>query len=132
PLKPALQLVVLDTFQADHDPPLHRAPALDLELADVGLLQRLVALLRAEPDEERVLPDPDEEIAVQQEADAAEHLLLLDALAPGESLTDALGQFFAEGHRCPRSAFFVGQPAGILSEWTDRGCSVTKPTGGWQ
>src|SRR5262245_10709095 len=53
PLNPALQLVVaLDSFQADHDPALHRAPARDLERADMGLLQRLVALLRAEPDEQ--------------------------------------------------------------------------------
>src|SRR5947209_6471994 len=76
PLKPVLQLVVvLDTFQADHDPALHRAPARDGELADMGLLQCLVALLRAESDEQRVLPDADEEIASQQEADTTEHLL---------------------------------------------------------
>src|SRR6516164_8680254 len=89
PLDPALQLlVVLDTFQADHDPPLHRAPPPDFELADLGFLQRLVALLRAEPDEQRVLPDADEHVAVQQKADPAKHLLLLDALLPGQSLAD--------------------------------------------
>src|SRR5215813_10288228 len=100
PLHPALQLVVaLDTFQADHDPALHRAPARDLELADVGLLQRLVALLRAEPDEQRVLPDADEQVPVEQEADPAEHPLLLDVLAPGQQMPDAPGQGFVKGHR---------------------------------
>jgi hypothetical protein len=60
-----------------------------LEAADVGCLQRLVALLRAEPGDQRVLPDADEQVAVQQKADAPEQLLLFDVLAPGESLPDA-------------------------------------------
>jgi hypothetical protein len=54
-LNPAASLVfVLDSFQANHDPPL-RSPARDLELADVGFVERLVALLWAEPNEQGVL-----------------------------------------------------------------------------
>src|SRR5262249_8244865 len=131
PLNPAAQLVVvLDAFRGDQHPALHRPPG-DVELADVRFLERLVAFLRAEADDERILPDADQQVAVQQEADPAEHLLLLAALTPGESLTDALGKFFVEGHRCPRSACFLGQPAGILSEWADRGCNLTMPTDSW-
>src|SRR5262249_10779732 len=37
-------------------------------------------------------------VAVQEKADAAEHLLLFDVLAPGQPLPDALGQGFTEGH----------------------------------
>jgi hypothetical protein len=37
----------------------------------------------AQPDDERVLPDADQHIAVEEEADAAEHLLLLDTFLPG-------------------------------------------------
>src|SRR5262249_47972060 len=131
PLNPAAQLVVgLDAFRGDQHPALHRPPG-DVELLDVRFLERLVASFRAEADDERILPDAHEQVAVQQEADAAKHLLLLDALAPGESSTDALGKFFAEGHRCPQSAFFAGQPAGILSGWAYRGCSLTTATGSW-
>src|SRR6516164_9550783 len=131
PLDPALQLLVgIDAFRGDQHPALHRPPR-DVEIADVRFLERLLALLRAEPHDEGVLPDPHEHVAVQQEADAAEHLLRLDPFSAGQSLADAPGQFFAEGHRCPRSAFFAGQPAGILSGWADRGYSVTTATGSW-
>jgi hypothetical protein len=82
----------------------------------VRFLERLLALVRAESDDEGVVSDLHEHVAVEQEADAAEHLLLLDPFLARQSLADALGQFFAKGHRCPRSAFFAGQPAGILSE----------------
>jgi hypothetical protein len=58
-----------------------RAPLLRVGDLDVGLLQRPLALLRAEPDQERVLPEADGQVAVQQEADAAEPPLLLDVLA---------------------------------------------------
>src|SRR5262249_12854062 len=99
PLNPAAQLVaVLDALRLDQHPALHRPPG-DVELADVRFLERLLALLRAEPHDEGVLPDPYEHVAVQQEADAAEHPLLLDALLAGQGLADAPGQCFAEGHR---------------------------------
>src|SRR3954451_3642178 len=49
PLNPAAQLlVVLDAFRPDQHPIPHR-PAGDVELLDVRLLQRLFALLLAEP-----------------------------------------------------------------------------------
>src|SRR5438105_2991541 len=52
-LNPGVQLVVvLDVLQGDQHPSSHRAPARILELADVGVLQCLVALLRADPDEQ--------------------------------------------------------------------------------
>src|SRR5262249_22668716 len=74
-------------------------PPGDVELADVRFLERLVAFLRAEADDERILPDADQHVAVQQEADAAEHLLLLDAPLAGQGLANTLGQRCAEGHR---------------------------------
>jgi hypothetical protein len=55
-----------------------------------------------------VLPDVDEQVAVEQEADPAEYLPVLDALLAGRGTTDASGEGFAEGHRTPR-ALFVGQ-----------------------
>src|SRR5262249_9676917 len=64
----------LDAFPLDQHPALHR-PAGDVELVDVRLLQRLIALVRAEPHDEGIPPDADEHVAVEQEADAAEHLL---------------------------------------------------------
>src|SRR5437660_1640302 len=56
-----------------------------VELFDVRLLQCLLALFGTEPDDQRILPDADEQVAVQEEADAAEHLLLFDVLAPSQS-----------------------------------------------
>jgi hypothetical protein len=57
--------------------------------------------------------------------------IFFDLLTQGQSSADALGQGFAEGHRCPQTAFFVGRPAGILSGRADRGCSLTTATGSW-
>jgi hypothetical protein len=65
----------------------------------MGLPQRLLALIRAEPHVEEVIPDAREHVAVEQEADAVEHLLLLDVFVSGESLADAFGECFAEGQR---------------------------------
>src|SRR5262249_26284438 len=53
------------------------------------------------PDDQRVLPDADQHVTVQQEADAAEHLLLFDVLAPGQPLPNALSQGFIKGHISP-------------------------------
>ena len=98
PLNPAGQRVIaLDAFRRDQNPALHR-PAGDVELLDVRLLQRLVAPVRAEPHDERVLPHVHQKVAVEQEADAAEHLLLFDVLAPAQPLPDAPSQCFVEGH----------------------------------
>jgi hypothetical protein len=71
PLSPVAQRVVFpDAYRLDQHPALY-GPARDVEL----------------------------EVPVQQEADAAEPLLLLDVLAPGQSLPNAPGHGLAEGHR---------------------------------
>ena len=70
------------------------------------LEQGQVALVGAEPGDERILLDADEHVAVEHEADVAEHLLLLDALAPGQVLPDACGKRFIEGQ-----VKLQGQPA---------------------
>src|SRR5262249_8173884 len=98
PLNPAAQLIVaLDASRADQHPALHRFAG-EVERPDVRLQQRIIALIGIEPDDERILPDADKQVAVEQEADAPKHLLLSDVLAPGQSLTDALGKCFVEGH----------------------------------
>src|SRR5262249_7867964 len=72
PLDPAAHLLVaLDTFQPDRHPSLH-GPTSDVELLDMRLQQGQVVLVGAEPGDERILPDADEHVAVEQEADAAE------------------------------------------------------------
>jgi hypothetical protein len=68
-------------------------------LKRVRLLQRLVAVLRAESDDQGILPDAHEHVAAEQEADPAEHLLLLGALLAGQGVPDAGGAGFIEGHR---------------------------------
>src|SRR5262249_35868293 len=99
PLDPAAQLVAaLDALRLDQPPALHRSAG-DVELVDVRLLQRLIALVRAEPHDEGIPPDADEHVAVDQAADAADHLLLLDALLAGQGVPDAGGEGFIEGHR---------------------------------
>src|SRR5262249_37615129 len=99
PLDPAAQLVVtLDAFRLDQHPALHR-PAGDVELLDVRPLQRIIAIVRAEPDDEAVFPDADQQVAVEQEADPAEHLLLFDALLAGQGVADAGGEGLIKGHR---------------------------------
>src|SRR5262249_35356245 len=98
PLDPRPQLVVvLDAFRLDRHPIPHR-PAGDVEPPDVRLPQRRFPLVGAEAGDEPVLPDPGECVAMEEEADAAEHLLLLDILAPGQCVTDADGEGFIEGH----------------------------------
>src|SRR6516164_836186 len=67
PLDPAAQLVAaLDAFPLDHYPTLHR-PARDVELLDVRFEQGLVAFFRAEADNQGVLPDADDHVAIKQE-----------------------------------------------------------------
>src|SRR5262245_15232237 len=85
PLDPVGQLVVvLNPFRGDHHPTVH-CPARDVELPDVRFEQGLVAAFRAEADDQGILPDADDHVAVKQESDAAEQFLLLDALFPGQS-----------------------------------------------
>src|ERR1700730_7666167 len=83
PLDPALQLVIFpDALRLDHDPSLHRL-ASDVEFLDVRLQQRILVTVRADTGNQRVLPDADEHVAVEKEADAAEHLFLFDVLLAG-------------------------------------------------
>jgi len=65
----------------------------------VRLTQRRFYLVGAEACEEGVLPDADEQVAVEEKADAAEHLLLLDALLASQGVPDAGGEGFIEGHQ---------------------------------
>src|SRR5438270_635769 len=70
---PTYQLVlVLDPLRPDRHPFSHRLAG-DVERPDVRLLQRRFPLVGAEAGDEPVLPDPDECVAVDEEADAAEH-----------------------------------------------------------
>jgi len=49
--------------------------------------------------DQRVFPDANQHIPVEQEADATEHLLFFDVLLAYQGRTDASGETFAEGHR---------------------------------
>src|SRR5262249_51559216 len=121
PLNPVAQLVVtLDACRGDQHPALHRLAG-DVELPDVRLLQRLSTLVRAEPDDQRILPDAHKHVAAQQEAGAAEQPLRPDVLAPGQPLPDALGKSFAEGHWSLRGPL----PSSRYSQYSqnpDAGC----------
>src|SRR6185295_1671730 len=81
----------------DRHPISHR-PAGDVKRPDVLLPQRRFPLVRAEAGDEPVLPDPGHCVAVEEAADAAEHLLLLDILLAGQGVTDAGGEGFVKGH----------------------------------
>src|SRR5262249_57818153 len=63
------------------------------------------------PHDEGVLPDSDEQVPVEEEADTAEHFLLLDVLAPSQLLPDAFGESFIESHWRLRSQDFIGRPS---------------------
>src|SRR5262245_43828674 len=98
PLDPRLQLVVvLDAFRIDSDPIPHRLAG-DVERPDVRLQQRRFPLVEAEAGDEPVLPDPDECVAVEEEADAAEHLLRFDVSAAGQGVPNSGGEGFIKGH----------------------------------
>jgi hypothetical protein len=79
-LNPWLHLsIVLDALRFHHQPALHRFAG-DVEFLDMLLQQRLLVAFRADTNDHRVLPDTHEHVAIQQEADAAKHFLLIDAL----------------------------------------------------
>src|SRR5215216_3202859 len=61
-------------FGADHHPALHRLAG-DVHGFYVRFVQKLGFLHGTETDDEKILPDADEHVAVKQEAEAAEHLL---------------------------------------------------------
>lgn len=47
----------------------------------------------AEPDQQRVLPDAEKQIAVEEQADAPEHYRLLDVFHAGEGVVDTSASF---------------------------------------
>lgn len=49
----------------------------------------------------RSLPNPDEHIAVEQETDAAKHLLLGDPATSCQDLADSVDEGFTVGHEFP-------------------------------
>src|SRR6185312_8784913 len=91
-------VVILEAFRLHHYPAFHW-PAGDVELSDVRLLKCVIVVVGAETDDQRVLPDADEHVAVEKEADAAEHLLLFDTLLATQGVTNAGGERFVERHR---------------------------------
>jgi hypothetical protein len=99
PLNPdAHLLIVIDVFRLDQHPAFHR-PARDVELLDVRFPSAPRLPLPDRAARRRVLPDAHEQVAVEQKANAPEHLLLFHILAAGQPLPDALGEGFIEGHR---------------------------------
>src|SRR5262249_6539165 len=95
---PTLELIfVPDALRFDEDPSLHRFAG-DVEGLDVRLPQCVGASLRFEPHNERVLPDADEQVAVEKEADSAEHFLLFNSPLACQGSADAVGQRFVKSH----------------------------------
>ena len=95
--------VAVDALGLDDHPALHR-PAGDVEHSDMGLLQRCFGLFGSDACDQRVLEDADEQLAVEQETQPAEHLLLGDAGLTCQGVARAGCQGFAEGHgRAPGS-----------------------------
>src|SRR6516165_9855988 len=91
-LNPLVQLfIVYDALGLYQHPALHRL-ASDVEFLDVRFEHRMFVLVRTNAGDERVLPNPDEHVAVEKKADPAEHLLALDILVTGEVLADTSGE----------------------------------------
>ena len=95
--------VAVDALGLDDHPALHR-PAGDVEHSDMGLLQRCFGLFGPDACDQRVLEDADEQLAVKQKTQPAEHLLLGDTGLTRQGVAYAGCQGFAEGHgRAPGS-----------------------------
>ena len=73
-------------------------PQMDLS-SDVRFQECGVVVVGAEPHDQRILSDADEHVAVEQEADSAEHPLFFDVPSAGKFFANAVGQFFIESHR---------------------------------
>jgi hypothetical protein len=97
-LDPDVQFVSLDVLRVDPEPALHR-PAAHHHLLGRRRLHELVRLGRVDPSEEAALPArSDGHIAVDQEGEAAEHRLLLDALLSGDEVSDPRCELLVVGH----------------------------------
>lgn len=66
--------------------------ACDVELDNVWFFQCRRSLIRAKSGDQRSVPDPHAHVAVEHEADAAEHLLLGEATAAFDRLADTVGK----------------------------------------
>ena len=98
-LDPTLQVSIgCDSFGNDDHPAFH-GPTGQVHRADVRLSQSRVTHVRTEPRDEAVNPDGDQHVPVQQEADAAEHLLLRHARLTFQDSADAFRQKSAIGHQ---------------------------------
>src|SRR5262249_1642812 len=101
PLDPAVDLVLFaHAVRPDQQPAFHGATR-DVEFPDVRLCQGVRSLVRVEAHDQRFLPNAYAHVAVEQETDPAEHLLLSEALAAAEAVADALGKKLAVGHAAP-------------------------------
>ena len=56
--------IILDPIRFDHHPALHRPPR-HVSRFDMRFGQRLVSLFWAKPDDQRILPNADQHIAVE-------------------------------------------------------------------
>ena len=84
---PARELVLLDDpLGRDHDEPRHLAALRGLELADVGLGQRPLRLLLAEPHEQLLAVHGARHVPVEDPGERAEHPLLLHPGADADDL----------------------------------------------
>src|SRR5262245_31661567 len=92
PLDPAAQLAIIrEPLRGDQHPALH-CLAGDVKRFDVRFSPRLLTLLRPEAGDQGVLPDAHAHVAVEEEAEATEHLPLRDALPPGQGCANACRQ----------------------------------------
>lgn len=86
----------------------HQRPSLHDAARDVGGLsvrpgKRFLVLVFPQANDQRTLPRPKAHVAVDQEANAPEHLLLGKACMAAKQRTDSLNQHFVFGHvsSCP-------------------------------
>ena len=83
----------------DAEPSVHRAAAHHHRLRR-GRRHELVGLLGIDAHEDAALAARgDRHVAADQEGEAAEHLLLREALLAGHQLADPVGEVFVVGHR---------------------------------
>jgi hypothetical protein len=86
---PTTQLMIaVDAIWIYHHPALHRSSC-DIEFGDVLFLQGAFICVLADSNNQRVFPDANQQVAVQQETNAAEHLLFRDATLTREEMANA-------------------------------------------
>src|SRR5690606_36097865 len=80
----------------------HRPPG-DVKLPDMWFLQCCFPCVGADSGNESILTDSDEKVSMEQEAEAAEHLLLFDILLASQDGTDTSSEGFIKRHGRLRS-----------------------------